>query len=890
MPTYFSPRPHRFGFLTFSVTCLFFCALLAGYALALAQSAPQAVAIAVGGDNLTHLLWNNPDGSIALWRMSADGSEAAQFPFGPYTGWAAATFAVGADNAPRILYNHTADGQMSLWRADPATAAFTQNSYGPYPGWAATALAVGGNSAPRILWNHTSDGQISLWNTSPTTSTFSQNSYGPYPGWAAKAVAAGPDNAPRLLWNHTADAQMSLWRVDPTTSAFTQNSYGPYPGYAAIALAVDSSNAPRVLWTGPSSTISLWSVAPNGALTYQNYPDPAGYLPVGMACGTGGDVRLLWSDGQGNAQVWTIAADGTYTSATYSTTPSLTAAATGANKVTLYWSGTIGASSYNVSRSTVSGGPYTQIASNVTTADTGPGMVNAFMYSDAAGLAPGTEYFYVISAVYSGTAGPQSNEASASPDPNAVPWDTGNASQIVSQISTSIASALEPDIDPDTGDEYPATVGILTASGPNGVLYQGNYTDGSPATAYPSSAYYDSNSGTIIYGDGTAASAPAEGDANADAPPANSTPGTSSNSLTPNFQISDLYNYAGNNTGIWRKILSVPGFWGASGTCGLPNLNDPNSVVLAVHSFPPGMVDNKGKPLTIPYSDSGDIYFGGNVNYTRSAPPGKDGKPNPYPSYELDLGLQASAHLANTSVPGWVPVINPVGSPTSATGSTRPTAVSGVTLSNLNGNIAGRKIYAINETRMQFITPNFANIADQTVAMHLAPPFGGVAGGKILVAPFVQTSNGLGLGTPVSYDAATLVYFAQGWRKSAKNGAGGNNLFAIKRTNSIAQTLFDAKHPSYPSANGPSESNVKSFLLDSSAIRGAYWGNNGDSRGVELNSNGSWIPWTDDSSQSLHSGAYPNSKIGGYGYVTWVKQNGFTWETNINLKANHTLP
>ncbi len=150
--------------------------------------------------------------------------------------------------------------------------------------------------------------------------------------------------------------------------------------------------------------------------------------------------------------------------------------------------------------------------------------------------------------------------------------------------------------------------------------------------------------------------------------------------------------------------------------------------------------------------------------------------------------------------------------------------------------------------------------------------------------------NGIGLGTPVSYEAATLVYFSPGWRSAALNNAGGNNLFSIKRTNSIAQTLLDATHPGYPAANGPSESNVKSFLIDSSAIRGAYWGNNGDSRGVELNTNGSWTPWTDDNSQSLHSGAYPNSKYGGYGYVTWTNHNGFTWETNINLKANHTLP
>ncbi len=668
-----------------------------------------------------------------------------------------------------------------------------------------------------------------------------------------------------------------------TLAVFADGSTFPPPGTPANFTATASGGSVALSWTPPSYAVSYnlyraLSPGAEGTTPYQAGLTSTGYTDAGVTGGTTYYyiLRAVNADdvaGQPTAEVSAAPSTSTLPAPAF-----LAAAATGANKITLYWSGVSGASGYNVYRSMVSGGPYAQIGFNVAMADPGLGMSGNFMYSDTAGLATGTEYFYVVTAVQSGTEGPQSSEDSASPDTHAVPWDTGNAAQIVTQVTASVVTALEPDIDPDTGDQYPATAGILTACGPNGVLYQGNYADNSPATSYPPSAYYDSGSGTIIYGDGTAASAPAEGDANADAP------APAANPFAPSFQSSDLYNYQGNNTGIWRKILSQPGFWGASGTCGLPNLNDPNSVVLAVHSYP------VNSTKTGNYSDSGDIYFGGTVNYTGPTPTDKNGNPAPYSNYELDLGLQASASLASTSVPGWVPVVNPTGDPNSAVGNTRSTAVSGVTLSIINGSIKGNKIYAVNETRMQFITPNFANIADKMVALHLAPPFGSVAGGKILVAPFVPLNGGLGLGTPVSYSAATLVYYAQGWRKSAMNKASGNNLFSIKRTNSIAQSLLDANHQYYPPANGPTESNVKSFLIDSSAIRGAYWGNNGDSRGVELNTNGSWVPWTDDSSQSLHSGGYPNSKIGGYGYVTWVKQNGFTWETNINLKANHTLP
>ncbi len=655
---------------------------------------------------------------------------------------------------------------------------------------------------------------------------------------------------------------------------------------------------PATVTGGASSrgTVTLSSYAPPaGVVVTLSSSSPSATVPasVTVAGGQRSATFTVSTTDVNAASTATISATATGVSKTAMLTItqylSLTAAATGSNKVTLYWNGITGASGYNVYRGTVSGGPYALVASNITTADPGPGMTGSFMYSNTAGLATGTEYFYIVRAVQGGTETIESNEASATPGASAIPWDQGDPAQIISAVNSMVQPTLEPDIDPDTGDQYPATVGILNVCGPNGVLYQGNYTDATPATAYPPSAYYDSNSGTVIYSDGTAAAAPAEGDDNADAAPQS---GMNSGFL-PNFQISDLYNYKGNNTGIWRKVESAPGFWGAAGTCGLPNLNDPNSVVLAVHSFPPGAVDRHNNPLTGSYSDSGDIYFGGHVNYTGPVPIGRDGRPTPNPSYELDAGLQASANLASTSVPGWVPVINPAPPPGALRGAnvkSRQTVVTGLVLGVANGNLVGRKIYAVNETRMQFITPKFANLADQTVVLHLAKPFGGVAGGDILVAPVIHVGAGLGLGAPTSYDSATLVYFAQGWRSTAVNNVGGNNLFSIKRTNTIAQTLHDANHQAYPFANGPSESNVKSFLIDSSAIRGAYWGNNGDSRGVELNTNGSWTPWTDDNSQSLHSGAYPNSKYGGYGYVTWNNNNGFTWETNINLKVNHTLP
>jgi fibronectin type 3 domain-containing protein len=74
----------------------------------------------------------------------------------------------------------------------------------------------------------------------------------------------------------------------------------------------------------------------------------------------------------------------------------------GAKKVSLSWTASSGATSYNVNRSTTSGGPYTTIATGVTTTS----------YTDMF-LTSGTTYYYVVSALNSAGESPNSNEASA---------------------------------------------------------------------------------------------------------------------------------------------------------------------------------------------------------------------------------------------------------------------------------------------------------------------------------------------------------------------------------------------------------------------------------------------------------------------------------------------
>jgi len=83
--------------------------------------------------------------------------------------------------------------------------------------------------------------------------------------------------------------------------------------------------------------------------------------------------------------------------------PTGLAATAGNQQVSLTWSASSGATSYNVKRGTASGGPYTTISSPGTTS-----------YADSS-VTNGTTYYYVVSAVNSGGESGNSSQVSATP-------------------------------------------------------------------------------------------------------------------------------------------------------------------------------------------------------------------------------------------------------------------------------------------------------------------------------------------------------------------------------------------------------------------------------------------------------------------------------------------
>jgi len=118
------------------------------------------------------------------------------------------------------------------------------------------------------------------------------------------------------------------------------------------------------------------------------------------------DVKFLRETGA-TGDYFTMTKGGTVTPPP---APAGLTATPGNTQVILNWSSASGATSYNVKRATVSGGPYTTIATGVTS--------TSFTNT---GLGNGTTYYFVVSASNSAGEGPDSAQASATPQAPSAP-------------------------------------------------------------------------------------------------------------------------------------------------------------------------------------------------------------------------------------------------------------------------------------------------------------------------------------------------------------------------------------------------------------------------------------------------------------------------------------
>jgi fibronectin type 3 domain-containing protein len=177
----------------------------------------------------------------------------------------------------------------------------------------------------------------------------------------------------------------------------------PVPGNLLAAAGNTQVNLSWNISAGATSYHVKRSTTSGGGYTQISAPTTNSFTDTGLTNGT--TYYYVVSALSAGSE----SADSTQASATPTVplippaAPTGVQATAGSAQVSLSWTATATASSYHVKRSTTSGGPYTQVAAPTTASDTDSGLAN------------GTTYYYVVSAVNAAGESPNSTQVSAQP-------------------------------------------------------------------------------------------------------------------------------------------------------------------------------------------------------------------------------------------------------------------------------------------------------------------------------------------------------------------------------------------------------------------------------------------------------------------------------------------
>jgi endoglucanase Acf2/fibronectin type 3 domain-containing protein len=242
---------------------------------------------------------------------------------------------------------------------------------------------------------------------------------------------------------------------------------------------ITTFNAMVYTWNGPVTVATFWYSTNNGSTWTQctvNYGTktavasgwgyynvvPSATLPAAVT-----NLKVQFTSGTGNgwdpqlSQI-SITYGGSGSGGTAPSTPTGLSATAGNAQVSLSWSASSGATSYNVYRSSTSGGEGT---TPIATGLTGTNYTNT-------GLTNGTKYYFTVAAVNAAGTSAQSTEASATPQlplpgtPTGLTATSGNAQVALTWTASSNAASYNVYRGTTAGGESatPVATGITSTS------------------------------------------------------------------------------------------------------------------------------------------------------------------------------------------------------------------------------------------------------------------------------------------------------------------------------------------------------------------------------------------------------------------------------------------
>jgi fibronectin type 3 domain-containing protein len=293
--------------------------------------------------------------------------------------------------------------------------ALLQSGCGGYSGGGGNGGGGGSNapSTPSGLTASAANAQVNLtWNASSGATAYyvkrSTTTGGPYTQIATPASTSYADNSVTngTKYYYVVSAYNSYGQSANSAEVSATPTAPPPPGAPAGLQATAGNMQVSLTWTASTGATSYHvkrSTTNGGPYTQVSAPAAANFADTGLTNGTTYYYVVSALNAAGESANSAQASATPVAPVTPPAAPTGLQATAGNAQVSLTWTASAGATSYHVKRSITNGGPYTQVSAPATTSDADTGLAN------------GTTYYYVVSALNAAGESANSSQASATP-------------------------------------------------------------------------------------------------------------------------------------------------------------------------------------------------------------------------------------------------------------------------------------------------------------------------------------------------------------------------------------------------------------------------------------------------------------------------------------------
>jgi hypothetical protein len=270
---------------------------------------PAPVATDFTGTGLSDLLWQNSDGTVAIWEMNGFTVTSGTIVAHPGSTWHVVDTGNFFGGVQADLLWQDDDGTVAIWEMNGSNVV-RGSLIGSNPGPTWHIVGTGdftGNGVSDILWQN-NDGTIAIWDMNGFTATSGTIVANPGTSW--HIVGTGDfngDGKSDILWQNN-DGSVAIWEMNGSSAIAGSIIANPGPSWHVAGVGdFNGDGFLGILLQNTNGTIAIWEMSGFNVIASSIIGNDPGtsWQIAGVGDYTGnGDSDILLQNTDGQAEIW----------------------------------------------------------------------------------------------------------------------------------------------------------------------------------------------------------------------------------------------------------------------------------------------------------------------------------------------------------------------------------------------------------------------------------------------------------------------------------------------------------------------------------------------------------------------------------------------------------